>query len=47
METEGTEEEVAEILEEALWMEVEEEAEEKEVGYGNIRALGAIEFLTQ
>ena len=42
METEGTEEEVEEILEEALWMEVEEEGEVEEGGDETLRALGAI-----
>ena len=47
METEGTEKEAAEQLDAALEMEVEEEGEGEEGGDGNIRALGAIEFLTQ
>ena len=46
VETEGTEEEAAEILELALEMEVKEEGEGEEGDDGTIRALGAIEFLT-
>ena len=47
VETEVTEEEVAEILEEVLGMEVEEEGKGEEGGDGNLKALVAIEFLTQ
>ena len=51
IETAGTEEEVAELLEEALGMEVEEigegESEGKEEGKGASRLLGALELLTQ
>ena len=47
VETEGTEEETAEILEEALGMEAEEEGKGEEGGDGTIRTLRAIEFLTQ
>ena len=47
--TAGTEEETAERLEASLDMEVNEEGEGQgeEGGDGNIRSLGAIEFLTQ
>ena len=47
MEIEGMEEEASEILEEALGMEVKEEGEGEEGGDGTLRALGAINFLTQ
>ena len=42
--TEGTEEEMAEIIEEVLWMEVgvDREGEGKEGYDGTLRALGAI-----
>ena len=43
----GDGEEAAEIIEEALGMEVKEEGEGEEGGYGTIRALVAIELLTQ
>ena len=38
---------MAEIIDEALGMEVEEELEIEEGGDGTLRALGALEFLTQ
>ena len=44
---EETEKEAAEILEVALRMEVDGEGEGEEVGVGNLRSLGDIEFLTQ
>ena len=44
--TEGKQEEAAEIQEEALGMEVEEEGDGKEGGDGTVRSLGSIEFLT-
>ena len=47
IETAGTQEEAAEQLEAALVMEVEETGEVKEEGDGTLRALGALEFLTQ
>ena len=49
IETTGTEEEVAEHLEAALGMNVEEDggSEGEEGGEGTQRALGALEFLTQ
>ena len=49
IETAGTEEEAAELIEEALGMEVKEtgEGEGKEGGEGASRELGALEFLTQ
>ena len=47
VETEGTEEEVEEILEPALGMEVNGEGEGEEEGEETIRTLGYIEFLTQ
>ena len=49
IETAGTEEEAAELLEEALGMEVEEtgEGKGKEEVEGASRSLGALEFLTQ
>ena len=49
IETAGKEEEAAELIEEALGMEVEEtgEGESKEGGERAPRALGALEFLTQ
>ena len=43
----GDGKEAAEILEEALGMEVEEEGKGEEGGYGTIRAPVAIELLTQ
>ena len=46
VETEGTEEGAAEILELALEMEVKEEVEGEEGNDETIRALGAIDFLT-
>ena len=42
METEGTKEEAAEILDEALGMEVKEEGKGEEGGEGTVRELGAI-----
>ena len=42
LETEEKEEEAAEILKEALGMEVKEEGEVEEGGDGNLRALGAL-----
>ena len=49
IETAGTEEEAAELLEAALGVEVgvEGEVEGEEGGVGNPRAMGALEFLTQ
>ena len=47
VETEGTEEEAAEILEEVLEMEVKEEGKGEEGGECTIRAMGAQDFLTQ
>ena len=49
IETVGTKEDSAEQLEEALGMEVEEDqgSEGKEGGGGTLRALGALELLTQ
>ena len=47
IETAGTEEEVAEQLEVALEMDMEETGEGGEGGDGTRRALGALEFLTQ
>ena len=49
IETAETEEEAAEHLEVALGMEVEEDrgSEDEEGGDGNLRALEALEFLTQ
>ena len=47
IETEETEEDVAEILEEELGVEVEEEGEGEEGGDETLRSLGALEFLTQ
>ena len=49
METEGTEEQAAGILESALGIDVdiEEEGEGEEDGEETLRALRAIEFLTQ
>ena len=40
METEGTEEEAAEIIEEALVMEFDKEGKGEEGGDGTLRALG-------
>ena len=45
--TAGMEEDVADILEEALRMKVEEDRDGEEGVDGTLRALGAIEFLTQ
>ena len=45
MQTEGTEEEVAEILVEELGMEVEKLDEGEEEGAGTLKALVSIEFL--
>ena len=47
IETAGTEEEVAEQMEAALGMEVEEEGEGEKGGDGTRRALGSLEFLPQ
>ena len=47
VDTEGIEEEAAEILDEALGMEAEEEGEVEEGGDGTLKVLEAIEFLTQ
>ena len=47
VEKEGTEDEAAEVIEEVLGMGVEEEGEGEEENDGTLRALGAIEFLTQ
>ena len=42
VDTEGTEEEVAEILESELGMDVDGEGKGEEEGEGNLRSLGAI-----
>ena len=47
METEGTEEAAAEILESALGMEVKEKGDREEEGDGTLRALGSIDLLNQ
>ena len=47
VEMEGTEKEAAELLEEELEMEVEEEGKGEEGGDGTLRALGDIYFLTK
>ena len=44
---EGTEKEAAELLEEELEMEVEEEGKGEEGGDGTLRALESIDSLTQ
>ena len=51
IETEGTEEEATEGLEDALGMELDQDGEgggeEEEQGYGTERVLGALDFITQ